>query len=241
MQPVNAQFKDQDLILWERYKKNKSPVDRAALLQRLDPLIQNAVNKWTGAVSRPALLTEAKLLAVKAFDTYDPTKGTALATHVVSNLAPISRIVYTYQNTARLPENITLKLHTYNTAVEHLKAHHGREPSTDELHQELGWNAAELNKLRAYQRADLIESGPAVSSDAFFDDKDDTDEDILSAIYYDLMPEEKKLMEMVTGFNGHKVLSNPEILKATGMSQAQLSYKKTQLTNKIQRMLAQHG
>lgn len=235
---INAQFKDQDLEIWNRYKKNKSPVDRAALLQRMDPLIQTTVNKWTGAVSRAALLTEAKLLAVKAFDSYDPNKGTALATHVVSNLAPISRIVYTYQNTARLPENITLKLHTYNTAVEHLKAHHGREPTTDELHQELGWNSTELNKLNAYQRADLIESGPAVSSDAFFDDKDDTDEDLLSAIYYDLMPDEKRLFEMTTGFNGKKPMSNPEILKATGMTQAQLSYQKTQLKNKIERLLA---
>ena len=235
--PTNALYKDQDLELWQQYKTTKSPMALSALLKRMDPVIQSSVNKWSGAISRDVLLNEAKLLAVKAFDTYDPKKGTALATHLVTNLAPISRTVYTYQNTARMPENVTLKLHTYHTAVEHLKALHGREPSTDELHQELGWSAAEINRLRNYQRADLIESGPAVKGEMFFNTKDDDDEDLLAAVFFDLLPDEKRLMEMVTGYNGHPKLDNQKIMQATGMSQAQLSYKKTQLTNKISALL----
>ena len=235
--PANASFKDKDLELWQQYKISKSPKALGDLLNRMDPVIQSTVNKWSGSISRQALLNEAKLLAIKAFDSYDPNKGTALATHLVGNLAPISRIVYTYQNTARLPENITLKLHTYHSALEHLKSTHGREPSTDELHQELGWSAAELNRLKTYQRADLMESGPAVKGEMFYSTKDDDDDDLLSAIYFDLLPDEKKLMEMVTGFNGHKQMNNTEIIEATGMSQAQLSYKKTQLVNKINNAL----
>ena len=153
-QPINSSFKDQDLVLWQQYKTTKSKAALSELLKRMDPVIQATVNKWSGAVSRQALLNEAKMLAVKAFDSYDPSRGAALATHVVSNLSPISRTVYTYQNVARIPENITLKLHSYNTAVENLKATHGREPTTDELHQELGWSAPEINKLRTQGRYD---------------------------------------------------------------------------------------
>ena len=240
MQPINATFKDEDLEIWRQYKATKSQVALQTLLKRMDPVIQSTVNKWTGAVSRDALLNEAKLLAVKAFDSYDPNKGTALATHVVGNLAPISRIVYTYQNSARLPENVTLKLHTLHTAIEHLKAANGLEPTTDEIHQELGWSAGEINRMRTYQRADLIESGPAVSGNNFFDSKEDDDEDMLTAIYFDLLPDEKRLFEVVTGFNGHQKLANPEIMRTLGLSQAQLSYKKTQLSNKIAAKMKGH-
>lgn len=237
MQPTNLSFKDADLELWRKYKATKSKEALSELLKRMDPVIQSTVNKWTGSISRQAILNEAKILAVKAFDSYDPNKGTALATHVVSNLSPISRTVYTYQNVARIPENITLRLHGYNTAVETLKATHGREPTTDELHQELGWSAPEINRLRTYQRADLVESGPAVRGDAFYSTNDDSDEDLLSAIYFDLLPDEKRLFEMVTGYGGHRQLANPEIMSALGISQAQLSYKKTLLQNKINNFL----
>jgi len=94
MLPLNTKFKDEDLALWEQYKRTKSSVDRANLLRRFDPVIQSQVNKWAGPVPRDVLVNEAKLLAVKAFDSYDPSKGAALATHVTNNLAPISRIVY---------------------------------------------------------------------------------------------------------------------------------------------------
>lgn len=237
MQPINTSFKDQDLELWKQYKATKSKVALDALLTRMDPVIQSTVNKWAGPVSRQALLNEARVLAVKAFDTYDPSKGTALATHVVTNLAPISRTVYTYQNVARIPENITLKLHSYNTAVDNLKSFHGREPTLDELHQELGLSAHELNKLKAYQRSDLIESGPAVSGNMFYSTEQDDDEDLLSALYFDLLPDEKRLFEMITGYGGHKKLSNQEIMKELNISQAQLSYKKTLLHTKIKKFL----
>lgn len=236
-------YKDKDLELWRMYKQTKSPVALSELLRQMDPLIRNTVSKWVGAIPTSVLMNEAKVLAVKAFDTYDPNKGTALSTHVVSSLAPISRMVYTYQNTARMPENVTLKLQTFNNAYEYLSALLGREPNTDELHQELGWSASDIKKIQNYQHAALIESGPQVSGDFFTgSDYTDKDEDVLSVIYFELLPEEKKLFEMITGYNGHKKLTNQEIIDALGITQAQLSYKKTLLTQKIHNLLSRyHG
>lgn len=240
--PVNSTFKDDDLSLWKQYKASPTPQNREALLKRFDGVIQSQVNKWSGNMPRDVLLTKAKTLAAKAFDTYNPNAGAALATHLTNSLMPLSRLVYTYQNTARMPENITIQMNTYNQAVSHLTAVNGREPTTDELHDELGWSSSQISRVRDYNRRDLLESGQAVNGDFYAGGSNDDDDDIiLGGIYMELSPEEKTLFEYITGWNGKPKLSNPEIIKRTGMTQAQLSYKKTLLTNKINSIMSRPG
>ena len=226
-------LKDDDLEAWRKYKKTRSTYDRDILLSRFRGAIESQVNKWAGPVPREVLSNQSKILAIKAFDSYQEGMGTALATHVINNLAPISRTVYTYQNTARLPENLTLKMHSYQAANEHLSSMFGRDPTTDELRDELGWNGTEINRIKDYNRKDLVESVGGVT-DGFFSTETDADEAVLAALYFDLLPQEKRLFELVTGYNGVSKRSNPEIMKELNINQAQLSYQKTQLKNKIQ-------
>lgn len=236
---INSAYKEKDLELWRRYKRHKSPETRSALLQRFDRVIQNQVNRWSGPVPREVLLAEAKLLAVKAFDSYSEDKGAALATHVTNNLAPLSRVVYTHQNTARLPENVTLKVQAYKNAVDHLTHNTGRHPTADELHQELGWSVPEINRVNDYMRRDLTESVGGLS-DSFFSSEEDEDDNLLAAIYFDLLPGEKVLFEHTTGYNGARILNNTELMQKLGITQAQLSYKKSLLRNKIQSLTRRH-
>jgi len=237
IQPVNAQFSDTDLAVWQEYKRNPSSVNKEKLLKRFDGVINNQVNKWAGPVSRDVLLNEARLLAGKAFDTFNPAAGASLATYLTNQLLPLSRVVYTYQNTVRMPENVTQKIRTFNLANNTLKVSLGREPTTDELHNELGWSASDITRIRDYNKRDLLESGPAITGDFYAADRDDEDDMILGGIYFELLPEEKKLFEYTTGYNGAKVLSNPEIMKRMNVTQAQLSYKKVQLRKKIESLM----
>ncbi len=237
IQPVNAQFSNTDIALWNEYKSNPSSVNKEKLLKRFDGVINAQVNKWAGPVSRDVLLNEARILAGKAFDTFNPAAGASLATYLTNQLLPLSRIVYTYQNTVRMPENITQKVRTFNLANDTLKVSLGRDPTTDELHNELGWSASDITRIRDYNKRDLIESGPAVTGDFYSADHNDEDDMILGGIYFELSPEEKKLFEYTTGYNGAKVLSNPAIMKKMNVSQAQLSYKKVQLRKKIENLM----
>jgi len=227
--------KQTDIKLWEKYKESGSPSDRDALIKHLDPLLRKQVAKWAGNVPQNTLMTQAKLLTAKALDTYDPDRGTALSTHIVNSLAPLSRTVYTYQNVARIPENITLKLNAYNAAKDHLITTLGRDPDTDELHQELGWNANELNRMSSYVRKDLVESVGGLN-DNFYGNTASSEDDTLASLYFSLSPQEKKIFEYTTGYNGKPELSNTEIMEKLGLSQAQLSYQKTLLKNKIDKM-----
>lgn len=227
--------KQKDRLLWNKYQASKSPFDRDQLLKHLEPLIQKQVNKWSGNIPQNTLLTQARMLAAKALDSYDPDRGTALSTHVVNHLAPLSRTVYTYQNVGRIPENITLRLSSFNAAKDHLTTTLGRDPTTDELHQELGWDVNELNRVQNYVRKDLVESVGGLN-DAFYGGNTSTEDDILASLFFSLTPQEKTLFEHTTGYNGKPILSNPELVKVTGLSQAQLSYQKTLLKNKIKQL-----
>lgn len=224
-----------DMQLWEKYKQTKSPMDRDALLKHMQPLIQKQVSKWTGNVPSNVLMTQATLLVAKGLDSYNPDKGAALSTHVVNCMAPISRTVYTYQNTARIPENITLRLNSYNTAKDHLVTSLGRDPNVAELHQELGWGVNELNRMDNYVRKDLVESVGGLN-ESFYGDNESIEDDLLASLYFSLTPNEKNLFECITGYNGKPKLDNPGIMKKLGLSQAQLSYQKTLLTNKIAKL-----
>ena len=90
--------KARDLELWRAWKKSQSPGDLQKLLDQMTPIINREVGKWAPAMSRSLLEMEAKRLAVQAFQTYNPSAGTALSTYVASRLPKLSRTVYSNQN-----------------------------------------------------------------------------------------------------------------------------------------------
>lgn len=225
----------QDIQVWQQYKKSPTPANRQAALRQFDGIINAQVNKWAGGnIPRDVLYNKAKLLAAEGLDTYDPKKGTALATHLTNSMMPLSRTVYTYSNTARIPENITMKLSTYNNAVNDFVTLNGREPTTDELHDALGWKASEITRVRDYNVRDLVESGGDVKG-RFYEGNTlfDTDDAILGGIYMDLLPDDKRIFEYTTGYNGAPILKVPEIAKKLNMTVAQVAYKKTLMRKKI--------
>jgi hypothetical protein len=79
-----------------------------------------------------------------------------------------------------------------------------------------------------------VESVGGVSGDFYTEDSEDDAE--LTALYFSLTPEEKNLFEDITGYNNSPKLSTPELLKKYGLTQAQLSYKKSLLSKKIERI-----
>lgn len=235
--PINQQFKDADLELWKTYHQSPTPANLDKLLKRFEGVINNQVNKWSGPVSRDILLNDARLLAAKAFKSYNPNSGASLATHLTNQLLPLSRTVYTYQNTLRISENISQKIHTYNSTRDELKLTLGREPTTDELHNELGWSAADINRIKDYNHKDLLESGPEVSS-SFWGEQNDEDDMILGGIYFELTPQEKQLFEDITGYNGVKQLDNNALCKKYNYTIGQLSYAKNKLKDRVNQLMA---
>jgi hypothetical protein len=221
---------DKDQELWEDWKKNPGDASLQKLLRQLNPLLQRSVNQWSGTLARPLLELEAKTLAVEAINTYDPNRGAKLGTHVTNRLQKLSRINYTYQNVARAPEYQALQFHTYNLADSALKDSLGRDPTSAELSDELGWSTSHLRNFQRGLRKEFVESGEVPP----FFDTPSGEHGLIDFVYNDLSPLQKRIFEHTTGYGGASVLSNPKLMRKLKLSQGQLSYRKKQLVDRIE-------
>lgn len=229
--------KEKDIELWKAYKASPTPLNLRALMKQIDPAIQNEVNKWMGAsVSRSVLQGTAQKLALEAIKTYDPTRGSALVTHVVNRLQKLSRVVYTHQDAVRIPEHKKLKTHALHRATEELMAEHGREPTNAELQRHLVWSPRMLSQVQEAQAPELLESqdmGAGLFEHTSIWAPDNND-GIIDMMYYDMSPEDKLLLEHTTGYSGKTILSNTDMAAKLKITQGQLSYKKKLLKQRIQ-------
>lgn len=221
---------DQDLNKWNTWKKDPSSNNLSSLVKQMNPVIFKAVQINQGSLSPAVIEAEAKLQAFKAFKTYDPSKNVKLSTHLTNQLQKVSRLNYKYQELYKVPEDRRIKFNTFNSVKDTLKDSMGRDPTTEELASNLGWSNAEIKRYASEERSELSTSLPYSSDIGSYDTADET---LLAYIYHDLDPQQKLVLEYVTGYNGRKRLSNSEIKNKLGITQGQLSYMKGQFTQKI--------
>lgn len=226
-------YQADDTQAWRAWKKQPNDATLQAVMDRLNPIVQSEVNRWAGTLARPALELDAKRLTVEALQSFSPTGGAALATHVSNRLKKLSRLSYTHQNVARLPEYQTLKFRTFTDATNKLTDKFGRDPTHAEMADELQWSRPAVKNFQSSLRREFIESG---ETPAFFNDRDE-DDSTVDYVYHDLSPQQKKIFEHTTGYGGAKVMSNPELIKKFKLTQGQLSYQKRLLVNHFEKVM----
>jgi DNA-directed RNA polymerase specialized sigma subunit len=232
---MSIQRQQQDLDLWRQWKQSNDPEHLKQLLDRMNPLVQREVQKWGAAVPREALESKGRLLTVQALKTYDPTRGAAIGTHVTSRLRKLSRDVYPYQNVARLPENKQLLYNTFQVATNNLIDQHGREPTAEELAQELGWSPKKVGDFqKSFSRRELVESAGA------FMDEGSADEGLVDFYHHGLIPSDQLMFEDLIGFKGKSALNNAQLMKKYSLTQGQLSYKKRKFINDLRSIQQGH-
>jgi DNA-directed RNA polymerase specialized sigma subunit len=221
----------EDLDLWREWKRTKSPLTLEHLLTRLAPLINREVGKWGATVPRVALESKARILTIEALENYDPNRGAAIGTHVTNRLRKLSRFVYPYQNVARLPENKQLLFNTFQVAQNKLYDEHGREPTVEEISDELGWTKRKVSDFQhSFGRRELVES-----EGAFIED-DPATSGLVDFYYHGLAPDDKRLFEDITGYGGKRPLPNSQLMSKYRLTQGQLSYRKRKFIDQIKKI-----
>lgn len=225
-------FSSKDEELYHKWKTTGSKKALADLIDQLSPLIYNEVRNQSGSLPTAALSAEAKKWAIKAIQTYDPSKGASLSTHLYTWLAKTRRLNYRFQNTVRLPENMQLKFHEYNRAVQDLTDQLNREPTESELAEKLGWSKPHVVKFKNSLYADLIESASARPAEfTHFNDN----AILMQHLMAQLTPDEKFILENT------KVLSSTELANRLGVNINRLNYLKSKLTQKIKKLQQEMG
>ena len=227
--------------LYPQWATNKTPETNTALLRTIQPVIDTAVMSYAGQAASPNLKSRAKLMALKALDTYDPNRGN-VRTHLLSQLQSLRRLSAQNQNIIAIPEQVGLDYARLNESENELRDQLGRDPTDDEIADATGLSTRRIQKIRAFNQpvaegmttrevADEESYGGDVASvipnsnravDAWF-----------NFIYEDLSPVDKLIADMTLGRNGRRKTSTQEIARRLNITPGAVS----QRAAKIQAML----
>ena len=218
----------EDLDLWRKWKASHRMAHLEALLKRLQPLLFREVTKWKFTVPSAVIESKGRQLIVDALESYDPTRGAAIATHVTTRLRKMSRSVYPHQNIARLPENKQLLFNAFSVAQNAVVDRTGRDATAKELADELGWTPGKVQSFqRSFGRRELVES------EGLFGEAEEDNMPLVDFFYHGLPPDEQSMFEDITGYGGRTPRKNDWLRRKYNLTQGQLSYRKRKLTDKL--------
>jgi RNA polymerase primary sigma factor len=239
-----SNLKEKELDLYYQYKNKNDINAKKELLNSLAPLINGQVNKYTNSgLPKLSIELEGFRLAGHALETYDPNKA-QLNTHVTNNLKKLSRFVTDYQNIGHIPEPRALMIGQYNAVKSNLMDEKGREPTTQELADEMNLDIREVDRLQSELRKDLYMSNMAEDEDeiGFFEfvnpaEQTSAYQEALEFVYFDATPQEKRIIEAYTGLYGKPKKKTKDLLIELNMTESQLSLIRKKIAQDIKELL----
>jgi len=242
--PMNRS--DKDMELWREYKQAKQSGNHflakkkaRELYKQMEGVIKGRTNKYSNyGIPQVAVESEGRKAFKEAIDRYDPSYGTKLSTFVTNYLKQVGNYVKNYKDVARIPQNRATQIYNYKRTKEDLEVQKGREPTAQEMAEELKWDLNEVQRMEKELRKELSGTGLREAGLSMDLSEDPRKMDTLLMIYHQLTGEEKLIFEYLTGFGGKpKIESAQEIAKALGLSPATVSRRRKKLMEKIKKHL----
>lgn len=231
-----------------QWQKTRTPEVNTRLLSTLQPVIDTAVSSYAGANMSPTIRSRAKLMALKAMETYDPSKGN-VRTHLLSQLQGLRRLSAQEQNIIPIPEQVGLDFQRLSESENELRDRLGRDPTDDELADHTSLSTRRIKKIRAFHQpipesATIVENddegqdggvastipGAARGADAW-----------MNFVYDDLSPTDKLIMDMSLGRNGKRHTSTQEIAKRLNITPGAVSQRAAKIQAMLDKRYTQGG
>lgn len=218
---------------YDAYKQSGSLRDRTKILMALSPVLYKKHQQLAGTLPDSAIKAQIAKHAIAGIESYDPTKGAKLSTHVFNHIAQASRLNYTYQNVVRMSEDKQQgKYKYYKKALDDLNSELNREPTDFEVATRLGWAEKEVRDMKAGLFSDVFESRQEVADEQskFSDDKTK-----INYIMENLTPEENKFFKDKT-----RGMNQTDLSEKYKMDVNKLNYTNRKLTDKVKSLLEKY-
>ena len=225
--------------MWSQWKTTNNPDHFDKMIQASKPVIDSALTSYAGG--NKALTGKAKVLAANAIKTYDPSHGTKLRTHIMTQLQPLIRMHRETNAVIKMPERVYIDLYKSNNEYQKFSDEHGREPSDLELADRTGLSAKRLNYIRRFSKGEMYEGGMKTPSEegeeVYYPGVQQVSPKTVwtEYLHHDLPPVDQKILEWKTGFGGHEILSTNDIAKRLSITPSAVS----QRSAKIAKLLAE--
>ena len=129
----------QEDALFRRYRRNREPAVRDALIARFMPLAAHLARRYPSGRESEDVSQVAALALVKAVDRFDPDRGSAFASFATPTiLGEIKRYFRDYGWALRVPRNIQDMAQRAERVTQSLSSSLGRTPTPAEIAGELG-------------------------------------------------------------------------------------------------------
>lgn len=223
--------KSTDKPSWQRIQEGDLGAS-SVFLQDMEKTIEKSVNNFAG--NDPAYKTQARILAIDAAKTFDPTKGADIKTHVFNSLKRLQRLSAQRGNLTKVPEGVALQRLTIQRAIREYEADHGDTPTTEQIADIVGMPIKRIDAVMNYKPvvADSIAVNPEGDSMAM--SKADSAIDIYDRyIYNELDAIDKKIYEWSTGFGKGEKLSGIEIARRLKITPAAVSKRYAGIAQKF--------
>lgn len=241
--------RQREMDLWKKYKGG----DQSAL-QPLMGLFRPTVAQWIAQHSSPnvpavTMRTEALANVKKAIDSYDPSRGAGLNTHVTWGLKKGLRLLHRHSNIARIPEPRGDLIGEYERAKSALTEKLGRTPSIAEIRDYIAaditldpskrakLNLATIARLEHELRRDT----PYTDTMSAFAESEGMETPEVVArdlLYSSLAPSDQVIFENAFGYAGKPVLPNVRIAKMVGVSPTTVGKKIRKFQGEYMRLIS---
>jgi len=212
------------------WKAKPDKTTMQTLLSAVGPVISGAVK---GYGDSPTLRGQAKLLAVKSFDTYDPERG-PLKNHLISHLSGLQRLSAKNDQIISIPERIAIDQSHLRSAEKDLENSLGRSANDRELAERTGISLKRIGYIRGARggisTSKMVDADGAAFSPASTRPGDDAMGDMWhEMVYHDLSDIDKVIMEHSLGLRDKPVLENRQLAVKLGISPGAVSQRKAKI------------
>ena len=228
--------KEKDEQLWRAWKESPEEDNLVPLMENFQGAVNRVVNVYRAAPVPPSAVEGvAQREMLKAFNTYNPSKGASLNTHVNWYLKKVHGFVGQHQNLARIPDHRIRKIGEYKETRERLTEKFGYTPDAITLSEHLGpkWSVKEVSRMETELRADWIAS-KSLEPDHLDIEEVGREREMMRHIVHELTPQQRTVYEYTLGVNGKPELKAGVIAKTMKISPSKVSRIRNQIRDKIE-------
>ncbi len=231
-----------EVKMWEQWDANgRKPDDpiAAELLKSLDPMIEREAKRRMkglgGSMPHSAVKGELRRGTMRALETFDPTKGTQLHTHITGNFMRVTDFIAANRNPKYMPRRDVEKFQTFNNAKESFKQEFGRDPTVAEMKQLLpAWSIGTLKKLDTgfgqeaftHMGTGTMEHDPGVQPDQY--------RSAFLLMKSTMQPDEQRFADMHYPRAGKRQMSVKQIARTMGIPE----HKAYRIKERVEKKLA---
>ena len=220
-----------------KWKADNTTENLWECVNSLKPTI-DSVLATNGASGNPQLAAQARVMAAKAIQSYDPTYGASLATWVTQQLRALSRNIRQTDNITGIPDKMILDQYAIYRAERELEDELGKEPTLQEVADRAHMSIKRITDINRKTRAVAHEGSFQDGANEYIQGGEtDFSQDAQDYVYADSDRIDRKLMEYVLGYGGKTPLSNQQIMEKLQLTPVQLTRRKQRIAERMKSII----